>query len=279
MSRAAAGPAPVVRLGTVASTQAAAFDLAARGAADRTVVVADHQTAGRGRWGRTWQDAPGGSLLASIIVRSRLEPRSIPWLSYVAAVAVAEAIEATTGLAPRLKWPNDVLVDGRKIAGILLETRLAAPIARGGPGPANGSPAGTGVVTIGRAAAGRPLAGPAGVAAPVTIVGIGINLEPASVPPELAAHATCIRLASGRPLEREPLLLALLAAFEAWRERLEHGGFEPIRQRWLALTETIGRRVEIGEACGVAAGLDADGALLVDGEGGRRRVVAGEIGR
>lgn len=236
------GPAPIVRLGTVDSTQAAAFDLAAGGAADRTVVLADHQIAGRGRRGRAWQDAPGASLLLSIVVRPRLEPRSIPWLSYVAAVAVAEAIETATGLAPRLKWPNDVLVSGRKIAGILLESRLGAP-------------------------------------APVTIVGIGINLEPASVPPDLADRATCVRLAGGRPGQREPLLAALLAAFDVWRARLEHGGFEPIRQRWLALAETIGRRVEIGETRGVAAGLDADGALLVDVDGGRERVVAGEIGR
>ncbi len=241
------GSAPIIRLGIVDSTQARAFDLAARGAPDATVVVADHQTAGRGRRGRTWQDAPGASLLVSIVVRTRLAARDMPWLSYVAAVAVAEALEAAAGLRPRLKWPNDVLVDGRKIAGILLEARL------GVPGSGDG--------------------------APVTIVGIGINLEPASLPPDLADRATCVRLAAARPVEREALLQAVLTAFRAWRARLEEGEVEPIRQRWLELAETIGRSVEIGDTRGVAAGLDADGALLVDGAGGRRRVMAGELGR
>ncbi len=248
MRRAESPPAPVVvRLGAVESTQTAAFDLAARGAADRTVVLADHQTAGRGRLGRTWEDGPRASLLASIIVRPRLATRSLPWLSYVAAVAVLEALETVAGVAPRLKWPNDVLVAGRKIAGILLETRMSGSIG--------------------------PHAAP-----PVTVIGIGINLEPASVPPALADRATCVRDAGGRAVERETVLAAVLDAFDLWRERLEHEGFEPIRRRWLMLAETIGRQVEAGGTRGIAVDLDADGALVVEGGGVRHRVVAGELG-
>ena len=114
----------ILRLGRVASTQAVAFALAADGAPDRTVVVAESQAAGRGRRGRAWLDEPGASLLTSIVLRPRLAPAQLPALSFTAAVAVAEALAAVAGLAPRLKWPNDVLVDGRKIAGILLESRL-----------------------------------------------------------------------------------------------------------------------------------------------------------
>lgn len=252
----------VVRVGTVVSTQDVAFDLAARGAADRTVVLADHQTAGRGRQGRTWHDAPGASLLVSILVRPALDARSLPWLSYVAAIAVAEALQEATGLAPSLKWPNDVLlVDDRKVAGILLQTRLSA--STGGDGAATASSG--------------PSTQRAAVTTALTVIGVGINLEPASVAPELADRATSVREAGGRPVDREALLGALVAALEVWRARLEREGPEPIRRRWLALANTIGRRVEIGGTRGVAVDLDADGALVVDTDGGLRRVVAGEL--
>ncbi|OLD83955.1 MAG: biotin--[acetyl-CoA-carboxylase] ligase, partial [Candidatus Rokubacteria bacterium 13_1_20CM_4_70_13] len=119
-----ARPAPVVRLSVVESTQTTAFGLAARGAPDGTVVVADHQSAGRGRRGRSWNDAPGTSLLASILVRPRIAPALLATFSIATAVAVAEALRRATGIEARLKWPNDVLARGRKLAGILVETRI-----------------------------------------------------------------------------------------------------------------------------------------------------------
>jgi BirA family biotin operon repressor/biotin-[acetyl-CoA-carboxylase] ligase len=120
----AAPPAPaILRLAEVESTQSIALRLAAEGAADRTVVVAAHQTAGRGRRGRRWEDEPGTALLASIVVRSPLPLAERPRVGFVAALAVADALRATAGLDARLRWPNDVLVAGRKIAGILLEAR------------------------------------------------------------------------------------------------------------------------------------------------------------
>ena len=116
-----ARPAPIVRFSVVESTQTTAFELAAGGAADRTVVVADHQSAGRGRRGRTWADAPGTSLLVSILVRPRVAPVLLATFSIATGVAVAEALDRATGIAARLKWPNDVRVRGRKLAGILVE--------------------------------------------------------------------------------------------------------------------------------------------------------------
>jgi len=113
--------ASIVRLDTVDSTQRHAAALAAGGAADGTAVVAETQTQGRGRRGRVWQDARGASLLVSVVLRTSLPPARLPMLSIAAGVAVAEALNAVAGLDARLKWPNDVLVGGRKIAGVLLE--------------------------------------------------------------------------------------------------------------------------------------------------------------
>ena len=116
-------PGVVVRLDTVDSTQSVAFALAERGAADRTVVVADQQLEGRGRRGRTWRAPAGTSLLASIIVRPRLPQALLATLSLATAVATAEALRRVARVETKLKWPNDVLVDERKVAGILCEGR------------------------------------------------------------------------------------------------------------------------------------------------------------
>jgi len=241
-----ATPAPaIVRLGRVDSTQAVAFALAADGAADGTVVVAESQAAGRGRRGRAWVDEPGASLLASIVLRPRLEPARLPGLSLAAGVAVAEALTRTAGLAPRLKWPNDVLVDGRKIGGILLESRL------------------------GGATAGQVTA----------VLGIGLNLGQRLFPADLAPRATSVWLATGRLVDREVLLTALLDALADWRRRLESRGFAPVRARWRELADTLGRTVTVDGVTGVAVDIDVDGALLVhDAEGRRHRLVVGDVG-
>jgi BirA family biotin operon repressor/biotin-[acetyl-CoA-carboxylase] ligase len=238
MTAPAAAPA-LVRLGRVESTQAVAFTLAADGASDRTVVVAEAQTAGRGRRGRTWHDEPGASLLASIILRPRLLPARLPMLSLAAGIAVAETLERVTGVTPRLKWPNDVLVGGRKLAGILLESRLSA--------------------------------------LPLVVLGVGVNLTQRAFPPTLAERATSVRLATGREIEPDALLGPLLEALDLWRARLETEGGAPILERWRALADTLGRRVSIDGVSGVAVDVDEDGALIVLDGDARRRVVAGEV--
>jgi len=222
----------------VESTQTIAFDLATQGVADRTVVVAEHQTAGRGRRGHHWQDEPGSALLCSIIVRSSLPLARRSLLSLTAAVSVAEALAEVASVDARLKWPNDVLVNGRKIAGILLESRSSAESAP-------------------------------------TVVGIGVNVGQSRFVPELAGVATSIALECGRAVPREELLEALLDHFDAWRERLERDGFDPVRERWLMLAETIGRNVRVDGLRGLAVGLDDDGALLLRDADRTHRVVAG----
>jgi BirA family biotin operon repressor/biotin-[acetyl-CoA-carboxylase] ligase len=115
-------------LGVVDSTQRYAAGLADSEAVDGTVVTAETQTAGRGRRGRVWRDAPGASVLMSVILRTTLPPARLPTLSLAAGVAVAESLGAVAGIDARLKWPNDVLVHGRKIAGVLLERHGEAVI-------------------------------------------------------------------------------------------------------------------------------------------------------
>lgn len=238
--------ASVIRLGAVASTQAVAFDLAAAGAPDGTLVVADTQTDGRGRRGRAWWDEPGASLLASILVRPRLPLAALPLLGLAAGVAVAEALDEVAPVGGRLKWPNDVLVGGRKVAGILVESRLGAH-------------------------------GQAVDPAPVAVIGIGVNLAQRRFPPELAARATSVALATGRDVDRDTLLGGLGRAVQRWRGRLEKEGFGPIRARWCQLSDTLGGPVEVEGERGVAVDLDADGALLVRVGQALRRVIAGEV--
>lgn len=231
----------ILRLGAVKSTQEVAFDLAAQGLADGAVVVADHQTSGRGRRGRTWQDEPGASLLASLLVRPRLPVAALPGLSFAAALAVVDALAATADLAATVKWPNDVRARGKKIAGILLESRV-----------------GDGTM-------------------PVVVVGIGLNLAQASFPHDLATGATSVLLETGHAPDRDVVLRALIEAFARWRGRLEHEGFAPLRTRWLALSDTIGRPVTADGRSGIAVDIDDDGALLLRDGTTVHRIVAGAI--
>ena len=226
----------VVWLGEVDSTQAHVFHLGGEGAPDGTAVIADVQTAGRGRRGRTWHAAPGTSLLVSILMRPRLPTSGLSVLSLAAAVAVAETL-TDAGVPARIKWPNDVLARGRKLAGILLESRVGA--------------------------------------APVVAVGIGINLLQRGFDGDLEARATSAYLETGRTLDRAELLMSLLAGVARWRTCLETEGLAPVRQRWLALSDTIGGVVSIDGVTGVARDLAPDGALLVDDGTTVHRIVSG----
>jgi BirA family biotin operon repressor/biotin-[acetyl-CoA-carboxylase] ligase len=151
----------------------------------------------------------------------------------------------------RLKWPNDVLVSGRKIAGILLESRTG-----GVPAPGGSAHAGPAIVTI---------------------IGVGINLGQRDFPVDLADSATSVALETGRAPGREAVLTALLEEFDAWRARLESEGFGPVREGWRRLSDTLGRRVTVDGVTGTATDLDVDGALLIDVGGSVKRVVAGAV--
>jgi BirA family biotin operon repressor/biotin-[acetyl-CoA-carboxylase] ligase len=230
------------------STQRRARDLADAGAPEGTVVLADRQSSGRGRLGRTWFSPPGVSVMCTVVLRPPCDPTAVAPLPLVAGLAVADAVRGATGLAAGLKWPNDVQVGGRKVAGVLAE--LLGEVDR--------------------------------VSAVLLGVGLNVNLREDALPAELAPTATSLRIACGRPLDRIDVAARLLAAIEARYARFLAEGFRGMRSEWNTLSLLTGQEVEIVGAGptvgGRVQGVDDDGALLLGGSGGAtRRVVAGEV--
>lgn len=222
--------------------------LAQGGAPEGTVVLAEHQTRGRGRYGRTFASPGGVGIYVSLLVRPLVDTLRLPQLTLAAAVATAEALVEYCDLPVRLKWPNDVEIHGKKVAGILSEAVLGAGVS------------------------------------PVAIIGIGINVNTTleQLPPQLHQHVTSLALISGRPWPRLPLIAVLLAHLERFYQAFHRGDIPPILQRWLHYGPIIGRPVRFTYACsagtGTVVGLDEDGALLVQNTSGmRQRLVAGEV--
>jgi BirA family biotin operon repressor/biotin-[acetyl-CoA-carboxylase] ligase len=231
------------RLGAVVSTQVEAARLAAGGASEGTVVTATHQSAGRGRRGRQWLDAPGESLLMSVVLRPPIPPGLAPQLSLVAAVAVADAL-GRAGVTAAIRWPNDVMVGKRKICGLLPE----AVTTREG-------------------------------ALEHVILGIGLNVNQRDFPAPILALATSLRIETGRERLVEGMLDAVLAALGVWYLRFVDGGLGALLPAWLERAQGIGSRARTADGReGIALGLAADGALLLRTDGGEMvRVVAGEV--
>ncbi|MDQ3660179.1 MAG: biotin--[acetyl-CoA-carboxylase] ligase [Actinomycetota bacterium] len=229
----------------IASTNSEALQWAEEGPPEGAAVVADHQSEGRGRLGRTWLSEPGAILPLSVVLRPRLSPDRFGLLSAAAGVAAAEAIGGVSGLSCRLKWPNDVTIAGRKVAGILLESRLGA----GG--------------------------------APAVVCGIGTNVRWAKLPEELGGRATSLSL-EGASVDRSLLAAALLHALEVVCGRLDGAnGPAEVIERATALSEVLGKAVgaRVGGTLvlGVASALTAAGGLVLDTSGGPRVLDAGEI--
>ncbi|MGE5360810.1 MAG: biotin--[acetyl-CoA-carboxylase] ligase [Bacteroidales bacterium] len=227
---------------SVGSTNDLALRLAASepASADGHAVVAEQQTAGRGRLGRAWFSVPGAGLYVSVIVQP-----SHQVVTLAAAVAFADALRACTFLPIEIKWPNDLMIAGRKVAGILTE--------------------GVGTTRIEH-----------------SIVGVGINLRSAAYPPEFAGRATSIEAELGRPIDRASLLAECLASFAETMAQLRAGPEATVLDRWRTLAPASqGAPVEWlapdGVRLGTTAGLDADGALLVETAAGIERVIAGEV--
>ena len=216
-----------------------AASLASEGAPHGVVVAAEQQTAGRGRRGSTWVSPPDAGLYFSFI--SRPSAASLPLLTLAAGVGVRQGIAAASGLAADLKWPNDLLAGNRKLAGILAE------------GMAIGSPD--------RA----------------VIVGVGVNLRSAAYPPDVAARATSIEGELGHAVDRNVLLIAILDALSDRLAALDQNAGD-ILQAWRAASPTAtGTRVTWNRRCGVTAGIDDSGALLVKTASGIERIIAGSL--
>lgn len=240
-------------LPSTGSTNDVAAGLAADRDAEGTVVVADAQTAGRGRLGRTWFSPPGSGLYVSVVLtprRAAVEPeRATRLLTLAAGVALAEAVEAASGLAPAIKWPNDLTVGRRKLAGILAEA----------------------------------IASPGSVSPPQAVVlGYGINVGAMAYPPDLADRATSLETELGRPVDRAALFGESLRALATRYGDLLGGRYDAILDEWRRRApRSTGARVEwdtpAGVRTGTTAGIDEQGALLVRAANGIERLLAGEV--
>ena len=229
------------------STNALARELAEAGAADGLVVVAETQRAGRGRLGRHWSSPPGG-IWCSVLLRPNLSPSSAALLTLAAAVAAAEATEAVAGLRCGIKWPNDLLVNGRKVAGIL--TEMSAELDQ------------LNYVVLG--------------------VGVNANFPTAQLPDGLLVRATTLMEERGQRVARAAWLGAFLNRCERWRLSLEAEARQQLISAWRDRSVTLGRAVIVttptGRLSGHAVDVDPDGALLVEtADGARVRVAAGDV--
>jgi BirA family transcriptional regulator, biotin operon repressor / biotin---[acetyl-CoA-carboxylase] ligase len=243
---------------SIGSTSSALLQAAANGAPEGTAIIADEQTAGRGRGGHTWHSAPGDGLYVSVLAKPSLSFDRALWISLATGLAAQAAIKDVTAVVADIRWPNDLLIDGRKCGGILVET-VAEPAPNEGPAQAADSPV------------------------RYAVIGVGINVDHDTFPPELVGTATSLRLASGQPQNRQALLIALLrhldhelTRLEQYQHRSSAAGDSLLERFTRASTWVRGKRVgvpENGGYTGTTAGLDAHGFLLVDLDDGTRRTV------
>lgn len=228
----------ILRFDKVTSTNDIARDLASKGADEGTTIVAAEQILGRGSRGRKWISPSDENLLFSVILRPPVELERLGELAFVAALAIARCLIDRLALQATIKWPNDVRVGGKKIAGILIE---AAP----------------------------------GKGASCAIVGIGLNVNWTNLPADLAHSATSVLIESRREIDPEAALEGLLEALD-WAYRLYRDeGFTPVLAEWSALECTTGSKVSVyldGETVrGVAEKIDTNGSLVVRLEDGSLR--------
>ncbi|MDR3579309.1 MAG: biotin--[acetyl-CoA-carboxylase] ligase [Oryzomonas sp.] len=239
----------LVNLALTASTNAEAFRLAEDGAVEGAVVTADEQNKGKGRLGRTWSSPPGANLYCSVILRPKIKPLEAPQLTFLSAVAVARAIEQVTGLKPEIKWPNDVLIGGKKVAGLLNEMSAETD--------------GINFVILG--------------------IGVNLNMTADQFPGDLRHPATSLYIETGVKVGRARFTALLLNELDRlYADFLDHG-FALVRREWQERCNADGREVVISNhGCadirGQFAGIDSDGALLVQGpDGAIERILSGDV--
>jgi BirA family biotin operon repressor/biotin-[acetyl-CoA-carboxylase] ligase len=229
------------------STNTVALELAARGAEHGTVVVAEEQTAGRGRLGRDWYSEKSSGIYASVILRPPLAPAAASVLTLLAGVAVYQAVRSTTGLPVDIRWPNDVLVNEKKVCGIL--TEMSAELDR----------------------------------LHAVVLGIGLNVNHREMPANLKQIATSLRMEGRKIYSRAQILAALLKELEKKYRLLLEEGSAAIAQAWAAASSYAeGKRIRVvsgsEEYAATTAGLEPNGALRIRRENGREEsLVAGEI--
>lgn len=229
------------------STNTRAKKLAEEGAGDKTLVVTEHQTAGKGRRGRSWVAEKGSGIWMSLLLRPQISPSSASMLTLVAALAVAQGIEKISGLDTKIKWPNDIVCDGKKVCGIL--TEMSAELE-----------------TI-----------------HYVIVGIGINVTMTNFPEELKEKASSLCLLTGKTISRSPIVAAVLQSFEdIYAKFLEAGDLSTLLEEYEQKLANKNCEVTVLDPSetyrGVCLGIDKTGELLVQLKDGTiNRVVSGEV--
>ena len=233
----------ILRVAETGSTNRDAAEAGKRGEAAGLVIVAERQTGGMGRLGRSWYSPPGGvGLYCSALLRPAITPEQAGLLSFCAANAMAEAVREY-GFDTGINWPNDILCAGRKICGILS--------------------------ACGAGEGGRLYA----------VIGSGLNLRKGAYPEELRERAACLE-EFGAPPERDKVLQSYLRRLAEETEELEREGFDGIRKRYEALCVLPGRRVRVSggtETEGTVRGVGARGELLLDTDEGRKEILAGDV--
>lgn len=235
---------PLEAVAETGSTNDDAMEAARLGAPHGATFVADSQTRGRGRRGARWSSPPGENLLCSVLLRPDLTPELAGTLTLAVGLAVRDVVAARVpgSRSVRVKWPNDVLIDGAKVAGILLESQIEA----------------------GRVAA--------------VVVGIGLNVAMRELPAELRGIATSLALAGDPSPSREEVLASLLAALEARTAVHAREGLFPALAELREHDALLGRRARADRVEGIAAGIAGDGALLIrDDDGTEHRVTSGSV--
>ena len=224
------------------STNDDAMAAARAGAPHGATFVADEQTRGRGRRGHRWSAAPGESLTFSVVLRPELPLERLSALTLAVGLAVRDAIAPRIHAPAKVKWPNDVLVDGRKLAGVLVESQLASG------------------------------------ALSAVVVGIGLNVAMRELPAEIRGTASSLALSGATDLDREALLVDLLQALDGRVQSYEREGLAAMLDELARFDALAGRRVRVDPVTGIARGIDRDGALLVEDDSGtRQRVMSGTV--
>ncbi|MFQ5354498.1 MAG: biotin--[acetyl-CoA-carboxylase] ligase [Thermodesulfobacteriota bacterium] len=235
---------------TLPSTNERAALLAIEGEPEGSVVICDTQTNGRGRLGRSWSSPPGVNLYASIILRPRAAVHELQGITLLGAVAVAETVALFSKKTPSVKWPNDVLLDSKKVAGILMEMHTEGEMAR--------------FVVAG--------------------IGVNLNMDPRLLPNPLNREATSIRNSGGRAVPRADFTRALFLSLELWYKTFLKKGLSAIIEAWRGYFLAEGKPVEVRShqktVKGICLGVDNFGALLIrDSSGVTKKVLSGDLVR
>jgi BirA family biotin operon repressor/biotin-[acetyl-CoA-carboxylase] ligase len=233
---------------TIGSTNSKAYQLALNGAAEGEVVLSESQEKGRGRLGRQWFSPPSLNLYLSVILRPRIPPHQAPLVTLMAAVATADAIRKFSGLVPFIKWPNDILLRDRKVAGLLNEIHSEMDRVH--------------FVILG--------------------IGVNLNMDEKKFSKEIRPVATSLKIEMGQKVSRKAFLQSLLLELEKWYSVFLEEGSTAVLKAWRDRADMKGREVKVtsfGETVvGTAIDVDSDGALILEtGDGKQRRVMAGDV--